>query len=80
MSGYGAEGASAEASPVYVNRVTNHIVGRYTFVFVFWMRQTSIWQVETCIQFLCGHGREWWVYHSKLSVHLLQQSCSVHSV
>lgn len=46
----GAEGATAEASPVDVDGELDHLVGRNRLPLIFGMRQTGVGQIVGCIQ------------------------------
>ena len=63
-----------------VHRELNHVVSRNSLTLVLWVRLTSIWQVERCIQLLRSHRRVGWIYHHVTPVNTLQQSLCVHHV
>ena len=44
------------------------------------MRQTGIWQIESCVQFLCCHQRERRVDHNIFSIHFLNHSLCMHLI
>jgi len=54
---YGAECASPEASPVDIDRVAYHFVGRDAFTPVFGMRHTRVGQVESVVYLRLCHRR-----------------------
>ena len=55
MGRYGAEGASAKTSTVEIDRKLYHVVCRYAFSFVFWMRKTCVRQVEGTVELILAH-------------------------
>ena len=61
VGGDSTEGTAAKTTSVDIHAVLDHLIGRNTFPFVFWMRLTGIGQVEGGIQFLGCHGRIRWV-------------------
>ena len=51
-----------------------HVVGRYAFAFVFWMRQACVGQVEAAVQFLGSERRVGRIHHYPLVSCLLQEA------
>jgi len=76
----GAEGASPETSSVDVDRVFDHVVGRYALALVFWMWLTRIGQIKGGIEFLGSHRRVGGIDDNILVADGLQEALGVDHV
>ena len=80
MGGYGAEGASAEASAVQVHGEAYHLVGGYGLVLVSRVGQARVGQCEGGIELGGGHGRTGRVDHDVASAGLLDEAPGLDAV
>ena len=74
MGGDGAEGASAEASAVDVDRVLDHVVGGDALALVLGMGQARVGQVERMVELLGCQGRVGRIDYHQLLAYLLQDA------
>ena len=80
MGADGAEGASSEASAVYVDGEFYHLVCRNPLVLVFRMWQSGIWQVVNGVKLSALHWRVRRVHHYVSAAQLLYYPIGVHHV